>query len=376
MTKNTPALAEPERDWSREVAEIWNDLAREGKKPNGAALAAALAQRLNISSSVASGLMAGFQALVSYAQMERGRAASVLEEERLSRQAALRAVRPVLEARMQQMLDEADTKSAEVVCRGGGHTAHSQGRRDRGFQSRVGEWRLLRRYLWCADCERGYAPAQREVGLPEGHYTAGLEEVTTLMATTVPHQMAVGLVEKLLGLEVSSQGVKSSVERRAEQVIESESEEAEEIERFEEQWAKSPPYITEQAEEKTIEVAYLEVDGVIVPTREEVSSGDQHSKGRGGPGRKYEVSGREVKNAVLYSAASGANQSQTRGCLLEKSRVSHLGDWMGLAMSVWVVMLKQGFDRAKLLVVSSDGAEWIRRMSKWLEVPVLMSRDL
>jgi hypothetical protein len=92
------------------------------------------------------------------------------------------------------------------------------------------------------------------------------------MARTVPHQMAVGLVEKLLGLEVSAQGVKSSVERRAEQVIKLQDEEAQEIKEFEEQWEKSPPSITEQAPDRAIEVAYLEVDGVPVMTRRQTQT--------------------------------------------------------------------------------------------------------
>jgi uncharacterized protein UPF0236 len=307
--------------------------------------------------------------------MEREPAASALEEERLSLQAALRAVRPVLEARLQQRLDEADTLSAAAICGGCGQQAIAQGRRRRCWQSTVGKLRLQRRYHWCAACERGLTPAQGEVGLPDGDYTAGLEEVTTLMATTVPHQMAVGLVKQLLGLEVSAQAVKHSVARRAAQVLRLESTEAEEIERFEAQWEKSPPLLTEQAQGKQIEVAYLELDGVIVPTRES-SSNSEVKQGRGGPGRTYAVRGREVKNAILYTAAACAKESESRGCLLEKSYVSHLGEWLGLAWLVWAVMLKRGFDQAQLLVVLSDGAEWIRSLSQWLGVEVLLILDL
>jgi hypothetical protein len=199
--------------------------------------------------------------------------------------------------------------------------------------------------------------------LPESDYTAGLEEVTTLMATTVPHQMAVDVVEKLLGVEVGAQGVKSSVQRRARRVIQWQDEEAGEIKAFEEKWDRSPPYITALAPDRSVEVAYLEVDGVQVLTREKTDTAPSETqKGRGGPGRTYVVSGREVKNAVLYEGAACAQESQRRGCILEKSCVSHLGEWLGLALLVWAVMLKRGFDRAQLLVVLSDGAEWIRRL--------------
>jgi len=377
MNKHTPTAIKPERDWVAEVAGIWNQLAQGGKKPNGTELAEALAARLKITTATAGGLLASFQTLFGYAQMERAQAASAIEEERLSVQVALRAVRPILQARLQQRLDQADEQQPEVTCPGCGHLAQSQGRRERCWQSTVGELNLTRRYGWCERCGLGCAPAQEQVGLPASDYTAGLEEVTSLMATTVPHGMAVGLVEQLLGLEVSPQAVKSSVARRAEQVIELQDEEARDIQEFEEKWEKSPPYITAQAEDRRLEVAYLELDGVQVLVREEAAGGAAESQaGRGGPGRKYVVGGREVKNAVLYEDAACARESEHRGCLLEKRYISHLGDWLSLAALVWAVMLKRGFDRAQLLVVLSDGAEWIRSLSRWLPVKVLLILDL
>jgi hypothetical protein len=214
------------------------------------------------------------------------------------------------------------------------------------------------------------------VGLPVGDYTAGLDEVATLMAVTVPHGMAVELIEQMMGIEISEQGAKSATARRGEQVVESLRAEAEEIKRFEDDWGKHPPYITAQAPDKPIEVAYLEVDGVHVMTRTRVEASSEPQPGRGGPGRHYEVSGREVKNAVLYEATACAQESERRGCLLEKTYVSHLGDWLGLALLIWAQMLKLGFDRAKLLVVLSDGAAWIRSLCAWLPVKVFLILDL
>jgi hypothetical protein len=375
MHKNNPSLCPREGTWVAEVAEMWHELTRDGKPPSGAELAGALSERLQISTATAGGLLTGFQALVNYARLEQAEAASAIEEERLSVQAALAAVRPVLEARLQERLDEADQQRPALRCGGCGQMACSQGRRARSWQSTVGELRLHRRYSWCARCEQGGAPAQQEVGLPESAYTAGLEEVTTLMATTVPYELAVSLVEKLLGLQVSAQGVKHSVECRAAAVIKMQAEEAQEIQAFEEKWGKSPPYITAQAPDKDIPVAYLEVDGVYVLTREETATAAA-TAGRGGPGRKYAVGGREVKNAVLYEGAACAHESERRTCILEKSYVSHLGEWPSLAHLVWAVMLKRGFQRAQLLVVLSDGAEWIRRLSASLPVTVLLILDL
>lgn len=113
-----------------------------------------------------------------------------------------------------------------------------------------------------------------------------------------------------------------------------------------------------------------------VPTRSETNPDQVVSAGRGGPGRGYRVTGREVKNAVLYNGAACARESERRGCILEKTYVSHLGTWLELALLIWAVMLKRGFDRAERLVVLSDGGDWIRRLSNWLPVPLFLILDL
>jgi hypothetical protein len=38
---------------------------------------------------------------------------------------------------------------------------------------------------------------------------AGLDEVATLMAVTVPHGMAVELLEQMMGIEISEQGARA-----------------------------------------------------------------------------------------------------------------------------------------------------------------------
>lgn len=375
MSKNTTSSGAAEISFSESLAHDFFDISSKDLSPSMNNLVDLLASRLNLDATLAQALLKGFQALLDYAHREFTPQTSALDEERTSVQSALAAVRPLFEARLQRQIDQLDEKQEEVKCLNCAKASASQGRRKRRWRSTVGAIELKRRYSWCADCKKGRSPAQERVGLPKGDYTAGLEEIATLMATTVAHDMAVSLLEQMLGVELSSQGVKSATARRGEQVKKLLCEEAEEIKDFEEKWLISPPYITEQAGNKSIKVAYLEVDGVHVLTRREdgsiVSSG-----GRGGPGRKYEVRGREVKNAVLYEAEAVAQESERRKVILEKSYVSHLGDWLTLARLIWCQMLKMGFDRANRLVVLSDGAEWIRSLCEWLPVKVILILDL
>jgi hypothetical protein len=135
-------------------------------------------------------------------------------------------------------------------------------------------------------------------------------------------------------------------------------------------------------------VAYLEMDGVVPMTREELLAEElttedkkrerqaKRDKTRGGRGRRYRLVGREVKNAVLYTADACATESDSRNCLTDKRYVSHLGHWQTFAQLVWVEILRQRFDQAKTLVILSDGAEWIRSLAAWLPMPVRLILDL
>jgi hypothetical protein len=307
------ARRQVEKDYVAEVATLWQELAHGETKPSGSALAAALAVRLGLPLGAATGVLEGFQSLLQYALSEEALGSTALEEERQSVQVALVALRPVLEARLQQRLEEAEARTPEVICEQCGRRSVVQGWRRRTWLSTVGALSLQRRYAWCAPCGQGGAPAQAAIGLPASALTAGLEEVTTLLATTVPHPQAVALVQQMLGLEVSAQAVKSSVTRRAPQVIRLQDEAAQQVQDYQAKWEKSPPWLTAPAPTRAVDVAYLELDGVLVLTREETAR-EAAQTGRGGPGRHYEVTGREVKNAILYEDVA---------CVQERERRAH-----------------------------------------------------
>ena len=334
----------------------------------------------------------GLSELAAYAGAAMGEEAGAIDEEEAAIVAARRVVRPVLQAKLQARLEALDEKLAgQAVCPGCKDTAESQGRRSRSWDSILGPLRLKRRYAFCDDCKQGVAPAQKALGLTDSDFTPRLEEVTTMMATTVPFGMARTLVSKLCGIEVSIKGVEEMVERRAEAVQQLDAEEAKACAPFD---ATGLPVKSQQLPTGTVpasdipEVAYLEIDGVIPITREQLTKKEmtpterrrlqraEKAKARGGKGRRYRIVGREVKNAVLYDGKDCATESPGRGCILKKTYVSHLGDWATFAVLLWVAMLRLRFQQAKLLVVLSDGADWIRSLAAWLPVPTLLILDL
>lgn len=351
---------------------------------------AVLAKNIGVEVGVAEGLIAGVNELVAWAREPFAGETNAVETERAAMDAARRSIRPLLQARWQAQLSRLDARDAgQTACPKCGKPAPSQGQRGRWWLSLAGLVKLVRRYDYCALCKHGHAPAQSKLGLPESAFTPRVEEVATLMATTVPHGMAVNLVEKLLGVEVSVKAIEEMTERRAHALATMLHDEAAQCGPLD---PKGLP-VAEQvrpvdATNKTPSVAYLEMDGVVPMTREELTAKElsatdrrrqkqaKEEGARGGRGRRYRLVGREVKNAVLYQAEHCAREGSDRGCITDKSYVSHLGDWLTFAGLLWVALLRKRFDRAELLVVLSDGSDWIRSVCSWLPVPTLLILDL
>ncbi|HJS82782.1 MAG TPA: ISKra4 family transposase, partial [Nitrososphaera sp.] len=373
--KNTTAAFGAVGNWLEIAGQTWTEIGKDGEMPSTKEFATILAERLRADVGAVGGWMQGVEELAKYAQSEA--TGNAIDEERESVAAALRAVRPIVEARLQKRLDTVDEELMQVKCEKCGRLSQSQGRRTRNWSSTVGEIELSRRYSWCEQCGQGRAIAQQQVGLPEGDYTASLEEISALMSATVPHHMAAELVGKLLGIEMSDNGIKGIIERRGQAVVAAQDIDAESLNPYYKNGLPTDAARPSDAVAKAPEAAYLEMDGVIVMTRGELPKDEgENVVGRGGKGRKYKVEGREVKNAVLYSASQCATESESRNCILEKHYVSHLGDYKHFALLVWATILRLRFDEAKLLVVLSDGSEWIRQLCAWLPIQALLILDL
>ncbi len=303
-----------------------------------------------------------------------------------------RIVRPLLQAKLQARLDALDEQLVgQSQCPGCGGNAESQGRVARTWGSLLGVLDLRRRYRYCEHCDEGFAPAQGLLGLPAGDFTPRLEEACTMMTTTVSHGMARELLAKMLGVEVSIRALEDMTERRGAAIQEQQAAEATRCAPYDEKGLPLP----EQAqpadrvpEAAAPRAAYLETDGVSALTRQELTGDEltpadkrrqrraQQQHARGGKGRRYRTVGKEVKNAVLYDGHDCAQESPSRGRILHKTYVSHLGEWQTFATLLWVAMLRLRFDQVKLLVILSDGAEWIRSLAAWLPITTFLILDL
>ncbi len=390
MEESRPGSGGCGRKWLAAVAAAWGETGG-----TGVGLADVLARKLGVELKATAAFLEAVDAMAAFAEAPLAEGLVALEEENKSIDAAFRAVRPILEARLQAALSAADAAIAAATpsptCKRCGGKLEIQGPRERPWGSIVGTLDLTRVYGWCEPCGTGRAMAQELVGLPAGDYTARLEELASMMTTTVTFGMARQLLRELLHVELSEKALKDLTERRGKEVKRRQQAEAERCAPYDEKGLPLPVQakpVEAQSVKAAPEIAYAEMDGVFPMTRQEIPEADlsaedrekleqaRTSKARGGKGRKYKVEGKEVKNGVLYTGEHCGQESPSRGCITEKRYVSHLGTWQQFASLLWVQMLALGFDRAKLLVVLSDGAEWIRSFCEWLPVKVLLILDL
>ena len=325
------------------------------------------------------GILDSVLGVVALAQQCEGMT-SALDIERTIIEGALRAVRPLLEGQLQDAVERLDKQA-----RGGGPCPscrkgrmHSISRRQRSWTTLSGRVRLKRKGFECSSCLSCDYPAQRALGLSSDEHTPRFQEALTLLAATVPHEMAVKLAGELFSVKLSETGLQDMVERRADGVQKLLEKEAAEHPAFNAKGLVStlpPPQSTRPTR------VYVEIDGVLPMTREELPDTDltpaqreakalaQRAKARGGKGRKYRLVGREVKMAVIYVEDAAVRESDSRGCLLQKHYVAHLGDARSFGQLLWSKLVTTGLVHADEIVVISDGAEWIRNLMSALPLP-------
>jgi hypothetical protein len=328
-------------------------------------------------------IVAGFESVTAYGLSSLADEVDALQEEEHALAVSRQALVPVFESGLQERINKIEATSSAPLC---GHplcgaTMGSKGQRTRGWQSALGPITLRRRWSVCS--ESGHGPgrsvAQEQLLLPAGRYTAGLSESLTILATTVPHGMACQLASRLLETEVSEHSMQDQVHDRAKPLMAADEAEAEELNPFEDNGLEREVPPPSDPVSDVPEVAYVEVDGVFAMTRQlDEERSTPVPNARGGKGRGYILEGKEVKNAVLYTADACAEESPSRGCLIEKRYISMLGTWTSFALLLWVAIRRLRFDQAKVLVVLSDGARWIRELAQWLPCSpqVLLILDL
>ena len=311
---------------------------------------------------------------LAYLDSELTKDSNILEEEALATAAANRVILPIQNMRLQALIDVIETDGhGSTVCpvQSCESKSHSRGRLRRSFLGCHGTMIVTVRHSICQNpvCRHHFSPACDHLHLSNGQFTPGCAELVTKLSATLPHGKAVKFLGDLLQVDVSSHAAQDLSQVRGETLLACDLAAAAvhdpyDNKGFEREYGRPVDAVPAKDAPK---VAYLEIDGVFPMTREKNAEKSHEVAGaRGGKGCKYDMEGREVKNAVLYKASDQAEEMPSRGCILNRRYVSYLGNCKVFGLLVWLMILKMRFDQAKLLVVLSDGAEWIRTLADWL----------
>lgn len=290
------------------LGEFAGDVRALSAKPEPDELLAIAAQTLG-RSGMPHAMLEGIEALLQYGvsplDVDGG---SVLDEENRADAAARAAVLPVEQARLQRRIDRIEAAAhGKAVCAKAGcrSRAHSLGRREREVLGRHGAMGVQLQWLQCCDpgCGHRFMPAATLAGIGPHKYTAGCASTITMLCTALPYGKGVELLASAMGIEVSEHSAQVLTMERGAQLCALDQAAAEQYAPYDPTGLRRNYGRPTDAVASTSvpDVAYLEVDGVLPMTREEMPDKSKPVPGvRGGKGRRYKLEGREVKNAVLY----------------------------------------------------------------------------
>jgi len=275
---------------------------------------------------------------ITAGQIEGGFEAIELRARTLALSIAARMVERLLNA------DKSDYQGTSIPCRCG-QRARYVGRRKKILRTALGELAVFRAYYHCIDCNQGFCPRDRELGLECSSFSPGALRMIALVGATVSFEEGSELLAELGGISIPPK----SVERAAEAL-------GREIERDE---------LNQTSQEdrgQLPDTLYLGMDGTGIPMR--------RAELRGRRGKQPDGSSRtrEVKLCTVWSAEDKDKYgvpvrdpgSVSYTAAIESAASSDTGDApSAFAQRVMREAQRRGFTKAKRQVIVADGAPFI-----------------
>ena len=260
--------------------------------------------------------------------------------ERATRDATLRIAGRLLEKKVNS--DHSDMQGVHRPCDCGA-TARYSGRRTKTFTTVLGPLTLERAWYHCDDCNSGFAPRDRALGMENTALSPATLRMVGISASAASFAEASGLLQELAGLDIDPK----SVERHAEAL-------GGEI-------AQDERLIVEP-EPAPAPTVYLGLDGTGVPMR------SSETQGRAGKQPDGTAKTREAKLCVVWSAESRDRHgvptrdadSVSYNAAIETATTRDTDpDASPFAQRVVREAHRRGFHQAHRQVVLGDGAMWI-----------------
>jgi hypothetical protein len=260
--------------------------------------------------------------------------------EMAARRQSLRLAARALEQRLNT--DTSDHVGPQLPCPCGG-AAQYHGRHEKTFESVLGPLHLQRAYYHCKQCESGFCPRDRALGLESFSLTPGVLRMTASAAALLSFEESSGLLHELAGAEVSAKQVERAAEALGAEIAVDEHQQVEEM-------------------GEVALTMYLGMDGTGVPMR------TQEVADRAGKQADGSAKTREAKLVTIWTAESRDEQGQpvrdpgsiTYSAAIESAATldtsPHLSDF---AARVQREASRRGFTEAQRPVVLGDGSNWI-----------------
>jgi len=256
------------------------------------------------------------------------------------RRAALRVAAAAVAQRLNA--DRSDHRGASLPCECG-RRARYAGRREKTFQSALGELTLQRAYYHCEACQAGFCPRDRALGLAGSSLSPAVTRMVGTAAAMVSFAESSELLEELAGVPVDPKQLERTAEGLGRQIAQDERSVVE-------------------PEEPAASTMYLGMDGTGVPMR------PQETQGRLGKQPDGSAKTREVKLVTVWSA-EGRDQEglpvRDRGSVsysaaIESAASNDTNELPSeFAQRAEREGRRRGFHQAACRVVLGDGARWI-----------------
>ncbi|NMA95066.1 MAG: hypothetical protein GX974_03410, partial [Clostridiales bacterium] len=204
-----------------------------------------------------------------------------------------------------------------------------------GINSMMGYIDFNRNLYYCRRCEEGFAPFDKELDVNDEHrITKNLTETVCDLAQRMSSfKEAEEVLHKYLNIKASHSTIQKISEKVGRRLYEKEKSEAEETYENQHQAIGDIP-----DHEKRGRI-YIEADGSMVLIR--------------GKGWK------EIKLGMVFKDETVLNRKRKRHIITEKDYVVSLGSAEEFKKMLLNAAIKNGYGRAKEVIILGDGAKWI-----------------
>ncbi len=235
---------------------------------------------------------------------------------------------------------------------GAGHRAGYAGCRPKTVITVLGPVQMMRAWYHCAECGRGFAPRDEQLGVAGASLSPGLAEMIARAGAEVPFGTAAALVKDLAGIAVSARTVERSAEASGTAARKAGAAEAALLRARAIRPLPPPGPVPD--------MLYVETDGTGVPVR------SSETEGRPGKGEDGRAGTREIKLARLFTVSRLDDDGSP---VMDPDSSSYVATFDGknaLAELVEAEYLRRGGQHFRQVVAIGDGAAWIWTMAEAL----------